>query len=444
MTGAGLARNAATLAAAVALVVVPAAAKPASSLRFGRPVLVDAARAGGEPTVIAAPNGDLVYAAHAQLPTHYFLRAGADRTAVEPFRGQAYLWRSTDRGATWTFAPLPAHAAGFGDPDFTIDAAGTIYFAAMSALQTTVARSSDGGRTWTANPAVAEVVDREWIAGGAAGEVYMSVRLGLAVIPGIFRSTDGGLTWTLQGVDDTGAYPINKLWYEAARGVLYHPYTTGEPYSDTPHEVGVSVSTDQGRTWTHRRAGTMNRWLGVAAPPATIDRAGGVYLAYGTTDARGNSHLRLVASKDQGRTWSKPIALADRGAAVFPWLVAGDAGRVAAVWFCADRGLIDTETQPAAWSVCAATVTGAGSSTPVVQTARVSPKPVHRGAICVQGLNCEPLGIDRRLGDFLSVALDRDGSLLVAYAETERVPASAVSRPVFVRQIAGPKLYVRR
>lgn len=427
--------------AALLAVMQPAGAVPkAAPLRFGKPVLVDPNRAGGEPTVIALPNGDLLYAAHAQL-SHYYAPNGVDPMALTPHRGQAYMWRSSDRGRTWTEVTLAATGLGGSDPDFTLDAAGNVYFAEITPAQVSVAKSSDAGRTWTATPLAAAVYDREWLAGGAANELYMSGKLGLDVIPAIYRSTDGGVTWTPQGVDDAGEYPINKLWYDRRAKALYHSYTTGS-FGAASHDIGVSVSRDQGKTWTHRRAGTVERLLDISAPPMTVDRSGVVYATLPSTNAQGHTALRVVSSRNGGATWSKPITLASTGGVLFPWLVAGDPGRFAAAWLCADRPVTDTETQPAAWSLCAAVVTGADTSRPVVHRTRLTGV-VHHGVVCVQGVTCEAVGIDRRLGEFITLAVDNDGSLLVAYSDTWHNPKSAVARPGFVRQASGPRLYAR-
>jgi len=74
-----------------------------------------------------------------------------------------------------------------------------------------------------------------------------------------------------------------------------------------------------------------------------------------------------------------------------------------------------------------------------------SGRPVHEGGICQGGTTCVVTGQDRRLGDYLTNALDARGCVMIATGDTmspDPVTGGdrAWSLPLFIMQNAGPSL----
>ena len=157
---------------------------PGKPLRFTAPSYVDTQRAGGEPSVVAHPDGTLLYAAHAGT-THFFAPGAPEGSEAfyEKYRGQVHAWTSDDHGLTWSFVdrtipPEGIPGSGFSDPDFAIDPAGNVYIAwdegGSGAREAGVwySYSTDAGHTWAA-PVRVDTDDRTdiwpWIAAGDPG-----------------------------------------------------------------------------------------------------------------------------------------------------------------------------------------------------------------------------------------------------------------------------------
>jgi hypothetical protein len=441
---------------ATALTFGRAVAGP-TSLRFSHPVVVDHERAGGEPTVIAHPSGTLLLATHAGN-THYWKSAQEqpDSAFYGHHKGQTFVWRSEDTGKTWTPVDLPVDGSGFSDPDLTIDAAGNIYESEINLANVTVAKSSDAGLTWEANPASMIFTDREWMAADRPNEVFMSGNAIFTTKPPspevlvnhltngyalhvIQRTTDGGRTWTVQGIDEIGDRAPTKLVIDHTDRTLYEAYAM--PLGGSAFEVGASVSSDEGVTWEHRPVAGVPHYFGLTVPTIALDRAGNVYLVYQSSETDGTTHFWFTASKDKGLHWTKPYHLYGTGSGFFPWITAGDAGRVGIAWFCTPSPIADLQATPGTYRICAAVSTNATSEVPDFDVVTATNQPVHVSNVCQRGTECVVTGADRRLGDFLTTAIDNDGSLMIAYAETRSHPNSAVSRPAFIRQTSGPLLY---
>src|SRR5205085_4448514 len=94
--------------------------------------------------------------------------------------------------------------------------------------------------------------------------------------------------------------------------------------------------------------------------------------------------IQMIYTKDLGRTWSKPITVTAPGntRVFWPWVAAGDAGKVSVVWYQEGPGqLADNDCQASSIYAYAATITNA-TGKPTVQTANASGRPIHIGQVC--------------------------------------------------------------
>jgi photosystem II stability/assembly factor-like uncharacterized protein len=100
------------------------------------------------------------------------------------------LYRSTDRGASWSFlAPLPGIEALAADPH----RAGRLWAGGGIGVE----RSDDGGQTWT--PSGAGLPAGDHVVALALDPVDSNVAYAATSVTGVFRTGDGGATWDSAG-----------------------------------------------------------------------------------------------------------------------------------------------------------------------------------------------------------------------------------------------------
>ncbi|HUR62266.1 MAG TPA: sialidase family protein [Candidatus Thermoplasmatota archaeon] len=448
---------------------------------FAKPVLIDTVRAGGEPVLAVTHKGTVLASAHPGF-THYHPAAvdptdpGAPHVPAEllqDFAGQSYLWRSTDNGTTWTHIGLPMAPDGLGprgpglgvsDPEFTVMDDNTVCYTDLEALAAaSTSCSTDDGLTWvTGNPiASGRPIDRQWLA-SYKDEFYFT---GNYLSGGMnFRvSTDRGLTWTERGTtqcsSDLIANPANGHLIQGCNG------------------VGISLSTDGGRTWGEAEVvpGAHTNGSRMMTEPA-LDAAGNIW----TTWADGERHLYAAGTPDEGKTWpwrfdltphfraasrdaprceptisgplkcdeegSHPTHEATNGTYVWPWISAGSEGRFAVSWIGA-YPVSPSDEQNGPWYIFTAYVIDATTPAPSVTIVRLTPDPIHVNPICQNGTSCQvssmtgaPAG-DRRLGDFFETTVEPGtGFLMGAWSNTYAASADTISHPQFVRQTGGIRL----
>lgn len=428
------------------LPVIPAGAQELCSpppemapLTFDAPKVFDTVRAGGEPGVEGLADGTLVYAAHAST-TLFYRDNMPDPDYLTPYTGATYVWRSTDVGDTWKYVGLAgtevgphATVSGFSDPDFAVDSAGNVYTAGINLANVYVAKSSDSGRTWTGHPFGTVMTDREWLAADEENVVYMN---GNSLITGrtLWKSTNGGLTFSQPGIDLPGGGPPNKPEVDRSDGRLYFPDGDGSmaifPKARQNDYTRIDTEIPGGTPQDH---GFLN--------DMAIDRAGNVYVV-----SNDRNRIYVSHSTDRGLSFATTtIHDASPNEVLWPWISAGEDGRVGVSWFQADRPVPDTEETSAAYRVYAAqTITAHGWTDlcgvphpSVYAVAIATPQPFHTGTICSSGTTCQIGGIDRRLGDYHTNSISADGRFLIAYSDTSAKPQGAVSHPGFVRQATG-------
>ncbi len=205
------------------------------------------------------------------------------------------------------------------------------------------ALSHDGGKTWTPGPNPADdgsttghgfldiIADKD----GAFSLTWLDTRgekRGLRYA----RSTDQGKTWSANTTPD--AETCECCWNalatapDGATAILYR--------DKSPRDMAVSVTTDQGKTWPASvPAGTFH-WEfpgcphaggGLAFRPANQQNTAPTLHAVvwtGHTDHVGIYH---VSSADQGRNWSTPQSIAG-SLGTHPSLAVNGKGQLAAAW----------------------------------------------------------------------------------------------------------------
>lgn len=161
------------------------------------------------------------------------------------------------------------------------------------------------------------------------------------------------------------------------------------------------------------------------------------------------NQILMISTKDLGKTWTKPFAVAHpSNARVFwPWIAAGDAGKVSVVWYQTEPqdGMPDLDCQTGHVHVMEASLTGATGAKPAGATVDAAGRPVHIGWVCQGGTTCVATGQDRRLGDYFTNAIDGSGCVLIATGDTRLLdPLTGgpfpTARSLFLRQNGGPRL----
>lgn len=432
-------------------VVCPTVEAP--NVEFEQPIYIDKQRAGGEPVSVTAQDGSISVSAHAGS-THIYKNPdaipGARDFAVGYFN-QTLNWRSTDDGRTWEYIGLAGQregphsltSTGFSDPDFAIDQAGNIYNVEIDLANVAVFKSPDDGQSYPiANPE-AFSGDRPWLAALEEDEVFLYINLPTNML----RSDNGGLTWSL----------------------LPSPAINSKPHTDplNPNDglIGPSghgafaISGDDAQTWETHAFGPIGGSVSFFDAIA-VDRAGNVYQAgatgYGGSNDTTPNGLVTFAYYDRetGATNPERITIpTPEGDALWPWLAAGDDGRVAITWYQTLAGepnefyIYTAVTHNATGT----TVTCSDGSTKFIEpqftVINASGRPIHDGSICLDGTACNwNYGTDwdrgdRRLGDFFTVNFDKDGDLFMVSGDTMlKNPLGGpkpVGNPIIIRQKEG-------
>lgn len=216
----------------------------------------------GDPALGVAPDGTLVC-----VMTHGqgLWEAGP---GSHPY---IYVSRSTDGGQNWSVptditpglfsqsegeAPVRCVAAFATSGRMLTDGRGTMWFVLVarpheekwSTLQCFACYSTDGGRTWAANPMpVDDDADESKIVECADGTLLMSIRNRRKGYRKFSRSTDGGATWSAPERSATLPDPAcNGDVVALADGTLIHSIND----SGTAREkVSLFASGDNGSTW---------------------------------------------------------------------------------------------------------------------------------------------------------------------------------------------------
>ncbi len=225
------------------------------------------------------------------------------------------LWKSTNRGHTWTDLWTHMPVSTFGDvaiapsnPDVVYAGTGEQQNRQSSSWGNGVYRSDDGGESWShlglehtrhiarvrVDPSNPDVV---WVAG--VGNLWTS-----NPERGVFKSTDGGATWTtVLFVDDhTGAIDLvlDPSNAQVAYAAMYQRQRRTWGFNGGGPGSGIYKTTDGGASWTELNNGI---------PPGDKGRIG---LAISASDPQvlnalieHPSESGTYRTEDGGATWRK-------------------------------------------------------------------------------------------------------------------------------------------
>jgi hypothetical protein len=357
---------------------------------FGREVIVDNQRIGGEPS-LSIDSSDRIY-----VSAPY----GFSTTA-------SFVWRSVDHGASFHLVPgnaspygKPITCPGGGDSALAVDTKNRLYFADLQGL-TDVSNSvsADFGATWlsTCNAANAVGVDRPWIAAfgnpASGGALYQTVdqvaqcttscglgQVGNNIVE-ITRSQDG-VTFSPLPAQQIEADGIVSGILTDSKGGVYISHTglvdqSGNIISGsdangndnavvvvrfpTGYNQKVATQLPPGVTLCQLSPATCTTSIVYKAPldpatgnstvtvgqdfaPIAMDRSGNLYLVWSQApvdpvsgNVTGSSQIYMSVSTNHGATWGTPVQVSAATPTLqtnlMPWAAAGDAGRVDIVWY---------------------------------------------------------------------------------------------------------------
>jgi hypothetical protein len=449
----------AAIAAGATALTLPAQAG-SSTRQFSTPIHVDSAAADqtGEPSISVARDGTEYIVA----PDGPGVRtpSGLGATGV----GGSLIWRSLDRGRTWSLLGSYDVPTGGGDTDIAVAPNGTLYASGLSyAACSTIGVSTDKGQTWVDDPLagcghVPLMNDRQWNATYGNGVVDTVIGDSLEGNIDFVRST---MTSPLVVPSRTlelytgGDYQWpGTLAVDQRKGTAYVVWNTaGAPNNcdqtsgsgscaptaastQTPDRIYVSVVPD-GATVAPTPTLIASRTFDTFDSFVTdaVDAAGNVYVVWSERHpAQQQTWTMLSVSRNGGHTWSRPVKVGRTpSTAVFPWVTAGDAGRIAVSYYGTTARGNSPQKVPAAavWSVYSAFSTDYGRTFAEYRTTGT----MQKGPICTSGTGCA--SGSRNLLDFFETASDPHGCLVTAYADNSSGTAAIVS---YVRQRSGPGL----
>jgi hypothetical protein len=460
VAGAALAAGAMVLAA----VAAPSFGSSGSPVKFGKALYVDKQLAGGEPIVFYdARHQDYIYTAH-EGTTHTLhdgLVEGVGQTAsfAANYRNQVNIWTSRD-GKHWTavnldgtgFEANPTINSGFSDPDLTQDDGGRVYDTGINLVNDALFSSGDGGHTWDKGTINCHEGDRPWLAAAHKNEVFLATDPTYSANGHtIYRSTDGGSSCDSFGIGDygNGFTGYGKLYYNRINGSLVEPVI----YNGS-RAVGIAILSDASRAFNkqkgkfHQIQVSQTQGLLTHFPSIALDSAGNIHFSWADNVPGGKNSIWYAMLSPTGKILVKPRIIAHPGTTVlWPWVTAGARGNASVVWYQYDKVVPNPDSSSTVGKVYVyeATLLNQGTRSARQWSINASGRPIHDGGICQGGTTCVATGQDRRLGDYLTDALDARGCVMIATGDTMSPdPVTGAARgwalPLFIQQEAGPSL----
>lgn len=260
------------------------------------------------------------------------------------------LWKSADRGATWTSVDVGAAAQGAignSDVDLAVAPDGTLYFASLTydnrvgeGVQVAVGVSRDVGKTWRwTTVSRVRFDDRPWIGVAPDGTAHLIWNDDRGVVHVLSR--DRGETWSSPvRVHDRGGSSHLAIGRHGEVAVRIAPGAASGNKCDEGTDL-VAVSTDAGATWRKfaaagvatRTAGCLDRNMGITrwVDPLAFDATGALYSLW--TDSSGVALSRAVPGADTWTTWRGGLAhYPGEPYALFPFLSSRNDSVLVGTW----------------------------------------------------------------------------------------------------------------
>jgi hypothetical protein len=458
--------------------VAPAGAKPRtrppkvvtaeSKLKFGKPVTMDsfAPARTGVGSVYTIQRGGQADHEWAGEPSIQVDDKGVIYiTATCCVGASAQVWFSED-GKKFKELETPGRVREWGigaEGDLAVDHEGRTYFVDTAIAGMMFTRWSDHGKTWDFTAPTAGTVpgfdDRPWLT-YSKDALYLYVNH--VSHTAVYRSTDGGTTWDGGNLLSWRGDPTGQPFFPAhlaaneKKGTLW---VSGLVTEDGKTVLGSAVGDYVGGVPVFKEAVvSVPQREGGFSPIFTgstaVDAAGNGYTTWSTFDDAG-CDVYYAASTNNGKSWNDPIKVnTGDGCATFPWITAGDDGKIALAWYETpfeekqpsstflraltagstlyggiDVPLLnyqDNLPEDATWFLHAASITDAETATPDVLETRIDTKtPVLAG----------PMG--RELWDFLQIDIGPDGRIHIAFVKKFN---DGAPQTWYVKSTAGPKL----
>lgn len=281
---------------------------------------------------------------------------------------------------------------------------------------TASAYSDDDGATWLPSygAGIASGVDHQTLGGGP---FHAPVPPGAAFPTAVYYcaqdiafancavSLDGGRTYG----------PAVPIYVSAQCGGLHGHVKVGPdgtayvPNKNCGGQQAVVVSENNGATWAIRKV--PNSLAANSDPSVAIARNNRVYLGF----ADNENYPVVAVSDDKGQTWTNAKDVGKSSGienVVFPVMVAGDDDRAALAYVgTTSKGDSQARGFPGVWNLYIATTYDGGNTW---HNVNATPNdPVQRGPIWLGG----GAEISRNLLDFMDATIDRDGRVIVGFAD---------------------------
>lgn len=294
-----------------------------------------------EPMIVEHPSGALF------VSGYYWAESPPETAPKESRRPQTVpnLWKSIDRGSTWTPVNVGTEADGAqgnSDVDLAIAPDGTLYFVSMTfgnkileGQQITVGVSQDVGYSWHwTTLAKKSYDDRPWVAVTPDGAAHVIWNDGSGVY--LSSTRDHGAHWSSPStIHSAGGSSHMAAGPNGELAVRITPVSASGSGYDEGVDL-VAVSTDGGTTWQKRSLpghrdwapggtdGASPRWV----EPLAWDSTGALYVLWTELN-----RVWLARSRDLGVHWDMWKIAETDALAYYPYLTARHSGELAATWF---------------------------------------------------------------------------------------------------------------
>lgn len=447
------------LGAAAACLVGVATTAPAStpSLRTTGPVLLAGSGGSSEPRIAVDP----------RTGTRYAIANAKD--------GSAVVWSSRDgRAFSRVKGDIPGQLSATIDLDVVVLPSGRVIANELdSDFSFPTGYSDDGGATWTASQGIPFDLDRQWLAAGPHGEVYLvwhNFVSGLTPAHEVMvqTSTDGGATFGVPVPVATPGSPAavdlgcgdstgpSGIAVDQRTGRLYVAFATrtsavgggcgkaadaneGVGFNVVPsNHVWVATSPDGSLgSWTTSLAvdtASARKFVALQYAGIAVDGGSNVWISY-TQSLKADdytSQVRLRSAPAGGSAWRTPVVVPGTDAgSLFAHVVAGASGKVAASWLIQRDGL---------WYPQLGVTTNALSAHPTWAVTTLSTEASHKGTPAAMSAACgsgptsglqQGLACGRYLDNF-GMAVDKAGRAMVVW------PSNRQGATFVATQTSGP------